>query len=335
MIVKKQKTRVSGFRLVSGATLPDFDAGYETYGELNQDKSNVILVCHGFPGTSHAAGKYTENDPAPGYWDALIGPGKPLDTEKYFVVSVDSICNLMCHNPMVHTIGPANADQTLFEHLEVCDFVELQSRVLASLGIEHLYCVAGASMGSSQAFEWAVRYPNRVQKVIAGLPIWSCSPYLAAMIHRWTLPVASEHPNLSAAFQTLLLDVIGREQFDSLELSQESSQAARKELADLWTRWSTPETLQTLAATVMRFRAGYGKTEDESLSNLTMPVLLYSSRQDLLVSPDMVDGLLEKFSNQEINFEHHILPSHGGHIDGVSPAVAALSAQLNTFLCDP
>ena len=81
--------------------------GYETYGRLNKSKDNAVLVCHYFTGTSHAAGRYNESDPAPGWWDSLIGPGKTIDTDKYFVVCSDSISNINFNSPTVITNEPA------------------------------------------------------------------------------------------------------------------------------------------------------------------------------------------------------------------------------------
>ena len=93
LLVEKQHFSTENFTTVSGTTLPQVDIGWESYGELNKAKDNVILITHYFSGTSHAAGKYSADDAVAGYWDALIGPGKAIDTNKYFVISSDTLVN--------------------------------------------------------------------------------------------------------------------------------------------------------------------------------------------------------------------------------------------------
>ncbi len=147
--------------------------GWEAYGTLNADKSNVILITHFFSGTSHAAGKYKESDAAPGYWDAIIGPGKPLDTSKYYILSSDTLVNLNAGDPNVVTTGPATpAPDTgkpygvSFPVVSIRDFVNVQKALLDSLGITRLHAVMGPSMGALQAYEWATGYPEVVQRVV-------------------------------------------------------------------------------------------------------------------------------------------------------------------------
>src|SRR5687768_16977760 len=93
-----------------GKTIKNVRVGYETYGKLNAAGDNAIFIAHFFSGTSHAAGRYKADDKAAGYWDAIIGPGKAIDTDKYFVVSADTLVNLNVKNPMVGTVGPATTN---------------------------------------------------------------------------------------------------------------------------------------------------------------------------------------------------------------------------------
>ena len=108
MIVAKKVFELPEMITISGRTIKNVRVGWESYGELNADKSNAILICHFFAGTSHAAGKYAASDPLPGYWDAIIGPGKAIDTKKYFVFSSDTLVNLNARDPHVVTTGPAS-----------------------------------------------------------------------------------------------------------------------------------------------------------------------------------------------------------------------------------
>ena len=109
MIVQKQVFELDRLDLFCGTTLKQVRVGYETYGTLSPSKDNAILICHHFSGTSHAAGRYNEIEEIPGYWDAVIGPGKPFDTHRYFVVSSDTLCNINVKDPTVVTTGPAES----------------------------------------------------------------------------------------------------------------------------------------------------------------------------------------------------------------------------------
>src|SRR5882724_6481095 len=110
MTVAKKTFGMPELRTISGATIRDVKVGWESYGSLNAERSIAILICHYFSGTSHAAGRYAMSDPLPGYWDAIIGPGKAVDTDKYFVVSSDTLVNVNANDPMVTTTGPASID---------------------------------------------------------------------------------------------------------------------------------------------------------------------------------------------------------------------------------
>ncbi|HWI53727.1 MAG TPA: homoserine O-acetyltransferase [Symbiobacteriaceae bacterium] len=149
-------------------------AGYETYGTLSPARDNAILICHPFSASSHAAGRYSADDPSPGWWDPLIGPGKAFDTDRFFIVAVDSLCNLRARSPMVVTTGPASIDPETgrpygpdFPQITMRDNVRLQYQLISSLGINRLACVAGPGTGGFQALEWAVTYPDMVEKVVA------------------------------------------------------------------------------------------------------------------------------------------------------------------------
>lgn len=159
-LVEKQVFEMEEYTTVGGETIAPVRIGWEAYGTLNEDKDNVILITHFFSGTSHAAGRYAEDDEAVGYWDAIIGPGKPLDTDEYYIIASDTLVNLNAHDPNVTTTGPASTNPetgepwgTDFPLVTIRDFVEVQKALLESQGIERLHAVMGASMGSLQAYE--------------------------------------------------------------------------------------------------------------------------------------------------------------------------------------
>lgn len=160
--------------------------GYETYGKLSPAADNAVLICHFFSATSHAAGRYHPEEEQPGWWDALIGPGKPFDTDQYFIVAVDTLCNLNVKDPRVVTTGPSTTNPstgrpfgTGFPQVTIRDNVRLQHQLLESLGVSQLRCVAGPSMGGFQALEWAVTYPNLVERVIAVASSHAAPPVFA------------------------------------------------------------------------------------------------------------------------------------------------------------
>ncbi|MCX8101867.1 MAG: hypothetical protein N3D77_11595 [Geminicoccaceae bacterium] len=109
-IVEKKVFELPSYTTRGGKTIAPVRVGWESYGTLNAAKDNAILITHFFSGTSHAAGKYAESDPAPGYWNAIIGPGKAIDTDKWFVLSSDTLVNLNAYDPKVVTTGPATTN---------------------------------------------------------------------------------------------------------------------------------------------------------------------------------------------------------------------------------
>ncbi len=159
--------------LKSGAVLPQFDLVYETYGKLNADQSNAVLICHALSGTHHVAGKYSADDKYPGWWDNLIGPGKPLDTNKFFVIGVNNLGG--CHGSTgPSSNNPANGQPwgAQFPVLTVEDWVASQAMLADYLGVKQLAAVVGGSLGGMQALQWTLAYPERVRHalVIASAP---------------------------------------------------------------------------------------------------------------------------------------------------------------------
>ncbi|HIE90175.1 MAG TPA: homoserine O-acetyltransferase [Methylophilaceae bacterium] len=160
-------------KLKSGDVLPAFNLTYETYGELNADKSNAVLICHALSGTHHVAGRYAPEDKYAGWWDNLIGPEKPLDTNKFFVIGVNNLGG--CHG----STGPASIDPTTnkpfgasFPIVTVEDWVKSQAMLVDSLGIDTLAAIVGGSLGGMQALQWSMTYPERIKHalVIASSP---------------------------------------------------------------------------------------------------------------------------------------------------------------------
>ncbi len=181
-----------GLRLASGEYLPAVQVAYEAYGELNQTRDNAIYICHALTGDAHAAFYNDESDTEPGWWDPIIGPGKPIDTDRYFVVCANILGG--CKG----TTGPGSTDPRTgklygadFPLVTIKDVVNVQKRLLEQLGVPGLYCVIGGSMGGMQALEWSVAHPDFVRKCICIASAANLSP------------------------QALAFDIVGRQEIES------------------------------------------------------------------------------------------------------------------------
>ncbi|MCK4501403.1 MAG: homoserine O-acetyltransferase [Desulfuromonadales bacterium] len=154
-------------RLESGRLLGPLTLAYETYGELNQDGSNVILVAHAWTGDAHAAGRHSEEDRRPGWWDNMIGPGKVLDTDRYCVICSNTIGSCKGSTGPTSINPSTNRPYRLtFPVLMVRDMVRAQKLLLDHLGVKSIVSIVGGSMGAMQAIEWAIHYPEMVRSIV-------------------------------------------------------------------------------------------------------------------------------------------------------------------------
>ncbi|WP_263261359.1 homoserine O-acetyltransferase [Pseudomonas sp. RIT-PI-S] len=154
--------------LACGRSLATYELVYETYGQLNSDASNAVLICHALSGHHHAAGYHSEAERKPGWWDSAIGPGKAIDTRRFFVVALNNLggCN--------GSTGPGSVDPATgkpfganFPVLTVEDWVNSQARLADRLGIRQWAAVVGGSLGGMQALQWTISYPERVRHCVA------------------------------------------------------------------------------------------------------------------------------------------------------------------------
>jgi homoserine O-acetyltransferase/O-succinyltransferase len=159
--------------LQSGASIRGYELAYETYGQLNADKSNAVLICHALNASHHVAGVYEGKDKSEGWWDNMIGPGKPVDTNRFFVIGVNNLGSCFGSTGPMHTNPETGkvygAD---FPVVTVEDWVNAQARLLDALGIQTLAAVMGGSLGGMQALSWTLQYPERVKHavVVASAP---------------------------------------------------------------------------------------------------------------------------------------------------------------------
>ena len=159
--------------LQSGASIRGYDLTYETYGQLNAARDNAVLICHALNASHHVAGCYAGQDKSEGWWDNMIGPGKPVDTERFFVIGVNNLGSCFGSTGPMH-VNPDTgriygAD---FPVVTVEDWVDAQARLLDELGVRQLAAVMGGSLGGMQALSWTLQYPQRVRHavVVASAP---------------------------------------------------------------------------------------------------------------------------------------------------------------------
>src|SRR5215510_8244005 len=163
-------------KLDAGVALAPFQIAYQTYGTLNADRSNAVLICHALTGDQHVANVHPVTQ-KPGWWERMVGPGRPIDTERYFVICPNVVGACM------GTTGPASinpeANETAgleFPVITIRDMVRAQAMLLDRLGIKTLFAVAGGSMGGMQVLQWAVSYPERV---FSALPLATATRHSA------------------------------------------------------------------------------------------------------------------------------------------------------------
>jgi homoserine O-acetyltransferase/O-succinyltransferase len=164
-------------KLSCGMTLENFELIYETYGKLNKNKDNAVLVCHALSGNQHVAGRHKKTDKHPGWWDSLVGPGKPLNTKKFFVIGINNLggnegsTGPKSINPKTKKVWGSS-----FPIITVEDWVRTQKTLINYLGIQRLSSVIGGSLGGMQALEWNLQFPNEVKNTI----IIAAAPNLTA-----------------------------------------------------------------------------------------------------------------------------------------------------------
>lgn len=166
--------------LESGRILEPYDIVYETYGKLNDEKSNVIVICHALTGSHHAAGTY-EGETKAGWWDGLIGPGKAIDTDKYFVICSNVIGSCFGSTGPISTQPPHHEPYRYkFPVISIKDMVKAQRILFDRLNIHRVEAIIGGSMGGMQALQFAIHYPNFAKKIIALATTYATQPWAIA-----------------------------------------------------------------------------------------------------------------------------------------------------------
>ena len=368
LITKKETLEISAFKTQSGVELKGVKVGYESYGTLNADKSNAILICHFFTGTSHAAGKYSESDKTAGYWDAIIGPGKAIDTNKFFVVSSDTLVNLGANDKTVVTTGPASIDPATakpygmtFPIVTIRDFIEVQKKLADKLGISKFALVAGASMGALQSYEWAVAYPEMVAKIMPVIGFAEGDANLIAWLDIWATPIrldpkwnggnyyGGEAPNAGLA-QSLKIVTLHAQHWKwaNATFGRKWAKEGADPAASFDNRFAIEAALDNAGAARATtsdanhflylvkanqlYAAGGGGAE--GLKKIKAPILLITQPDDLVFNADGVKQMVEGVKAVGGKIDHVLLAGNRGHLDGVLSMKQA-EARISAFLNQP
>ncbi len=360
--VEKKVFTLPNFTTQGGAALKEVKVGFETYGKLNAAGDNAIFIPHFFSGNSHAAGKYKPTDAAAGYWDPIIGAGRPIDTDKYFVISADSLANLNTKDPNTTTTGPATINPDTgkpygmtFPVVSYRDTVRVHKALLDSLGVKKLQAAAGASGGSIQAMEWAALYPEFVERVVHVIgPGFDIHPYVVELLDVWTLPIKLD-PKWNNG------DYYGRDEpleglTQALKIVTVSSRAfgwAEKTFAY---KWADPARNPALAMNnvfaiedaLAKAGAVRSKSVDansmiymakanqlynlgDDVKKMKAKILFVPASSDLIFPPEMSKRAAERYKAQGGVAEVAVIEGDGGHLDGVL-SIAKQGEAIRAFL---
>ena len=347
-----------------GATLKHLTMMYETYGELNAKGDNAIIICHALTGSAHAAGVHDRDSAdksagreVPGWWDPLIGPGKPIDTERFFVICSNVLGG--CYG----TTGPSSTNpdtdepyRLSFPRYSIRDMVDAQKRLADALGVQRFAAVIGGSMGGMQVLEWAVRYPEMVRsivpiaigarhsawaiglnevarKAITSDPVWNGGNYTSGQQPESGLGLARAIAMLSYRSLDSLDAKFGRERVsasrDLLGMTFEIESYLNYQGVKLVSRFDANTYLYiTRAMDDFDVAEGRGKLS-KVLANVTIPALVMGIQSDVLYPEQEQRELAECLSNS-----HYVrINSPHGH-DAFLIEFPQLAARLRNFLAD-
>jgi homoserine O-acetyltransferase len=361
-LVKKRVFKLPTYTTLGGATIKSVQAGYETWGALNAAGDNAVFIPHYYSGTSHAAGKYSEADTAPGYWDAIIGPGRAIDTDRFFVVSADALCNINVHDANVFTTGPASIDPDTgkpygmrFPIVTLGDSVRVHKALVDSLGITRLHAVAGPSGGSHQAMEWATQYPGLVERVIHVIgPGFSISPWVIALLDAWVMPIrldarwnggdyyAGAAP-LEGVTQALKVIALTARHWNWAHNSfgYRLADPARPPANAMDNQYRIQQVLQQNGAAyaplvdgnhmIYTAKANQLYNVEDRIDRIKARILFVPAAADLLFPPQFARTAAARFREQGGNAEVFVIEGDGGHLEGVL-GIAKAEQAIRRFI---
>lgn len=353
MHINKNYFEIDSYTLESGKSIP-VKLGYETYGTLNKEKDNVVLVPHYFSASSHAAGKYSEDDKAVGYWDGLIGPDKAIDTNKYFVISTDNLCNVHVNDPNIITTGPRTINPETgkmwgmdFPAFTFRDVAGIQKEfIVDQLGIPSLHAIMGASAGGFVALSWAVEYPELVKNVIGVItnpqnpiltsftvlqhamraialdPNWNEGNYDEYNQPKEGLALAIQMMNagaFTASFYEKAYPRVSDEEKPYLDINIPTSyeETLGNAIAGGMGTIDASHWYYTCRATMMHDIAHHHGTLEEALKRIQANTLMVSCRQDYLQPTEFNQNMVDILSQLNKTAELFEFDSDKGHMGGI------------------
>ena len=359
MIVEKKVFELPEYKTEAGQTIKAVRVGWESYGTLNADRSNAILITHFFSGTSHAAGKYAAGDALPGYWDAIIGPGKAIDTDKYFVLSSDTLVNLNVNTPNVITTGPASVNPDTgrpygmtFPVVSMRDFAHVEKALVDSLGIRKLKAVVGASMGALQAYEWAVAHPDMVERIVPVIGAAGGDAFLIAWLDVWGAPIRLDpnwnggdyygktppHAGLAAALKVVSLHA-NQATWANATFGQAPADPARAPGAAFGNAFKIQAAMDAggaaraagADANHLLYLVKANQLAAADPAKIKAPTLLINSPTDLVFPPDWIERTANAIAGNGTLVERAEITGPNGHLNGVLH-VAQVGPKIAEFL---
>jgi homoserine O-acetyltransferase len=359
LIVEKKVFELPTYTTVAGATIKNVRIGWEAAGTLNADRSNAILITHFFSGTSHAFGRYAPSDKTAGYWDSLIGPGKLIDTDKYYVISSDTLVNLNVKAPNVVTTGPASIDPDTgkpygmrFPVVSIRDFVRVQKALIDSLGIKRLRAVMGASMGGLQAYEWAASYPDSVERIIPVIASTGGDGFLIGWLDAWAAPIRldpkwiggdyyDKEPPLDGLKLSLKLITLQAEQWEwaAKTFGTAPAEASKDPAQAFGNRFKIEAALDTMAASraatsdanSLLYLVKANQLADTDPGKIKVPTLIIYTPTDLVFYPPSIEATARAIAGSGTQVETVQLAGPNGHLNGVL-AVGQAADKIGAFL---
>lgn len=326
-IVEKKTFVLPSYTTVNGRTIKDVKVGYETYGTLNAARDNVIVIGHFYSGNSHAAGKYSAADAAPGYWDAIVDTGKPYGMT--------------------------------FPIVTIRDFVNVQKALVSSLGITKLHAVMGASMGALQTWEWAAAYPDMVARIVPVIGAAEIGPYAIEWLNIWGAPIlldprwnkgdyyGKDEPTDGLALALKMVTIHARHfGWASTTFGRRWALQDRDPAKSWDNKYAVEDAIDKAAAARARsadansflylakanlFVVGHKGTLEDGLKGVRAKALVIPATSDLLLFPEYSRQAVELLKQDGKTVEYAEIPGDGGHLDGVL-AVAKQGSAIREFL---
>ncbi|MGZ5146363.1 MAG: homoserine O-acetyltransferase family protein [Burkholderiales bacterium] len=325
------------FRLRGGATLPNLTIAYEHYGRLAPNRRNAVLVTHGFTNHHHAAGRRA--DGSVGWWDGLIGPGKAIDTDRFFVVSSNML------GSSFGSTNPASIDPKIgkpygpdFPEITLPDILAAQKALLDSMHIEHLVAVAGRSYGGFQAFAWGVTYPEFMD----GLVIANSAPKRTGgdkAVHdlitrferdpNWNGGRYYDNGGIVSTLAALRLETLKRYGFDTVLAERYLDPTVRAALlerqAQAWAEKFDANGMIALLRAAVRFDA------EKDFHKIRAKILYTLTTTDVLYPPAIARDVMAKLEASGVDATYFLLESPYGH-DATTPDAAKFAPVLRSFM---